>query len=373
MYQNAIALILADNKRMEMGELTRHRPLSAIPFAGRYRIIDFMLSNIVNTGITSVGIMTYSKYRSLMDHIQTGRAWDLDRKNQGLVMLPPYANAENSLTQYNAGNADLINALNFCRDSKGKYIVVSDCSTTFTDTLDSFIQKHEESNAVISFLYNRVNVAPGGNYLVMETGRNNRLKAIYSRPEKPVGNKVSMGVLVMEKRILEDMLSEAISRGESGLSIYSLLQHHNDLPVQGIEYEGFAQHTVDVGSYFANTMELLDSEKARNAFFWSGLSVYTKVKDEAPTLYSGDSKTAGSLISDGCRIYGDIRRSLLFRGVMVSKRAYLRNCIIMQDTFISENCELENVIVDKNCVIRPGIKLVGSSEHPIVIGKGTIL
>jgi glucose-1-phosphate adenylyltransferase len=357
-----------------MGELTRHRPLSAIPFAGRYRVIDFMLSNIVNTGITSVGIMTYSKYRSLMDHIGTGSPWDLDRKNrQGLTMLPPYANAENTYPIYNSDNADLISVLDYSRSNRGKYLLVTDCTTLFTTTFDDMILRHEASGADITFMYSRAACRPDAYHLVVDTDRKNNLRNIYVKPEKPVTNKISMGVLVLNKALFEDLISESISKGDHGLSIHGLLLLHQHLQVKGYEFKEFTQHINSVQAYFSNTMQLLDASDARNALFWSGRPVYTKVKDEAPTLYSAGSHATGSIISDGCRILGEVRRSMLFRGVMVSRNAHLKNCIVMQDSYISENCELENIIIDKNCVIRPGIKLVGSNEYPIVIGKGTVL
>lgn len=374
MYKDAMALILADNKRIDMGELTRHRPLSAIPYAGRYRIVDFMLSNIVNTGITSVGIMTYSKYRSLMDHIGTGSPWDLDRKNtQGLTILPPYANADNTFPMYSSDNADLISVLDYSRSNPGKYVLVTDCTMLFSSTFDDMILRHEASGADLTFLYTRMQPRRDAYHLVVDMDRKNNLRNVFIRPEKPVTNKVSMGVIVLGKSLFEDLVSEAISKGEHGLSIYGLLMLHVHLQIKGFECKNFVQHINSVPAYFASTMQLLDASDARKALFWSGLPVYTKVKDEAPALYATDSLASGCIISDGCRIMGEVRRSMLFRGVMVARNAKMRNCIVMQDSYISENCELENIIIDKNCVIRPGIKLVGSYEYPIVIGKGTVL
>lgn len=374
MYKDAMALILADNQRIDMGELTRHRPLSAIPYAGRYRIVDFMLSNIVNTGITSVGIMTYSKYRSLMDHIGTGSPWDLDRKNtQGLTILPPYANAENTYPVYSSDNADLVSVLDYSRSNRGKYVVVTDCTMLFSATFDEMILRHEASGADLTFLYTRMIPRKDAYHLVVDTDRKNNLRNVFIKPEKPVTNKVSMGVIVLGKSLFEDLVSEAISKGERGLSVYGLLMMHAHLQVKGFEFKEFVQHINSVQAYFANTMQLLDAGDARKALFWSGLPVYTKVKDEAPALYASGSQATGSIISDGCRVIGEVRRSMLFRGVMISRNARIKNCIIMQDSYISENCELENIIIDKDCVVRPGIKLVGSNEHPIVIGKGTVL
>ena len=374
MYKDAMALILADNKRIEMGELTRHRPLSAIPYAGRYRVIDFMLSNIVNTGISSVGIMTYSKYRSLMDHIGTGSPWDLDRKNSpGLTMLPPYANAENTYPIFSIDNADLISVLDYSRGIPGRYVLVTDCTTLFTTTFEEMILRHEASGADVTFLFNRKPVRSDAYHLVVDLDRKNNLRNVYIKPEKPVTNKISMGVLVLGKTLFEDLISEAIAKGDHGLSIYGLLMMHQHLQIKGFEFKEFTQHINSVQAYFNSTMELLDASDARDALFWHGLPVYTKVKDEAPTLYMAGSHASGSIISDGCRIFGEVSRSMLFRSVMVSRNSRLKNCIVMQDSFISENCELENIIVDKDCVIRPGIKLVGSHDYPIVIGKGTVL
>lgn len=370
MFINAMGLILADHKRIQLGELSRPRALAAIPFGGRYRIIDFMLSNMVNSDINSIGVIALSKYKSLMDHLGTGRSWDLDRKKQGLNILPPYINSVN--VDKGGEIDDLTGLLDFFRANKHKYVVVADSNIVFNDTFTDFISQHEESGADISVLYNRDGVKYGSPSLILELDRRGVLRDMMLNPPKPTSTRCAMGVLVVDRELLIDLVNESIARGEHDLSVESLLKKYDQLRIRGYDFKKLVLRINSIPTYFASTMRLLE-ENTRKDLFWSGLPVYTKVKDEAPTLYVAGNETANSVISDGCLIKGNVENSMLFRGVTVAPHAVLRNCIVMQDTFISEGVELDHVILDKNCVIRPGIKLVGQKDYPVVIGKGAIV
>lgn len=371
MFIDAMGLILADNKRISLGELSKPRALAAVPFGGRYRIIDYMLSNMVNTGIKSVGIVTLNKYRSLMDHLGSGSPWDLDRKNLGLQLLPPYVNSESS---ENEDAAELEGLLNFLRSNRAKYVVIAESNVILNTPFNDFIEKHEQSGADISVMYNRDGTKYGDPSMILDIDRKGIVKDILLNPEKSTSNRCSLGILVMRRDMMIDVLSEMVSRGEKaiGVGFLSILKKFDMLRIRGYEFKGLILRINNVKGYFDASMLLLD-DQVRADLFWHGMPIYTKVKDEAPTLYFENAKVSNAIISDGCRIMGTVEHSTLFRGVTVSRNSKITNCVIMQDVHISENCELENVILDKNSVIRPGIKLVGHRDYPVVIGKGAIV
>jgi glucose-1-phosphate adenylyltransferase len=367
---NAMGLILADHRRIQLGDLSRPRALAAVPFGGRYRIIDFMLSNMVNSGIVCIGVIALHKYKSLMDHLGTGSSWDLDRKKQGLFLLPPYINSTN------AGKSgeidDLTGLLDFFRANRHKYVIIANSNIIFNATLGDLVSQHEESGADMSVLYNRDGTRFGSPSLILNLDRRGQINDLMTDPPKPASTRCSIGVLVIDRELLIDLVNEDIARGERDFSIENLLTRYTRYRIRGIEYKGMLLRINSIQTYFASTMQLLD-EKTRQALFWSGLPVYTKVKDEAPSLYGAGNQVSNSTISDGCLINGTLADSMLFRGVTVASHAVVRNCIIMQDSYISEGVELDHVIVDKNCMIRPGIKLVGLKDYPVVIGKGAVV
>lgn len=370
MFINAMGLILADHKRINLGELSRPRALAAIPIGGRYRIIDFMLSNMVNSGINRVGVIALSKYKSLMDHLGTGSSWDLDRKKQGLSVLPPYINSVN--VDKGGEMDDLTGLLDFFQSNNQKYVLISDSNIIFNSTLNDFVEKHEESGADMSIMYNRDGIKYGSPSVTLDLDRRGYLRDMMVNPAKPNTTRCSMGVMVLDRQLLIDLVSESIARGEHDFSIEYLLKKFDKYKIKGFEYKGLTLRINSIPTYFTSTMRLLE-EEVQQELFWSGLPVYTKVKDEAPSLYDTENDVSNSVISDGCSIMGTVTDSMLFRGVTISRLAKIKNCIIMQDVHISEAVELENVIIDKNCVIRPGIKLLGQPDYPVVIGKGAIV
>ncbi len=368
MFVDAIGIILADDKRVHLSELSRPRALAAVPFAGRYRIIDFGLSNMVNSGVNLVGVSTLNKYKSLMDHLGTGSAWDLDRKNQGLHILPPYLTSEN---YYNESD-DLKGLLDFIRGSTKRHAIIASANVVFTCDYSEVVAKHEESGAEITVMYNRDGIVDGSNNIILDVDRRGRVKDVYSNPEKPVSNRNSLGVLVLDRMLLTDLLADAVSHGVSNLTTELILRKCEMFNIRGYEYKAPAFRINSIQSYFAASMAMLNPKNAE-AIFWGEDPVYTKVKDEAPAYIEADVTVNNCLVSDGCRIYGDVHNSVLFRGVSIGKGCHIENSIIYQDTEIGDNVELNNVIIDKDCVIRPGTRLMGQGDYPVVIGKGATI
>lgn len=365
MRSDACGLILADDKRINLGELMRPRALAAVPFGGRYRIIDFGLSNMVNSGMTTIGVSTFNKYKSLMDHLGTGAAWDLDRKKQGLSILPPYISSE----AYAGDSDDLLGLLDYYRARKEKYLIIQSSNVIMSTTYDALLDHHIETGADITVMYNRDGVQNGHTNLILELDRRGRLKEAYINPEKPVSVRASLGTVCMARELFVDMISHAVSRAIPEISIEFFIREHHNLTIRGFEYKDVALRINSIQDYFNATMALLD-EQVAEAIMWTENPVYTKVKDEAPAYFGADSDVVSSFVSDGCYVEGKVHGSMLFRRVSVGAGSTIENAVIFQNVRIGEGCHLSNVIIDKDCVIRPGIQLVGQPDYPVVIGKG---
>ena len=305
-----------------------------------------------------------------MDHLGTGSSWDLDRKSKGLSLLPPYINSAG----IDANDVDdLAGLLDYFRANRHKYVIVANSNVIFNSTFNEFLQNHEESGADISILYNRDGIRFGSPNIVMDLDRRGFVTDMMQNPDKALSSRCFLGVVALDRELLIDLISEMVARGNRDYSLDSmLLRLYSQYRIRAFEYKRLVIRINSISSYFAGSMRLLE-EKTQRDLFWSGLPVFTKVKDEAPTLYSDENVVKNCLISDGCRVMGSVSDSVVFRGATISRDAKVKSCVIFQDAFISEGVELENVILDKNCVVRPGVKLVGQNDYPVVIGKGAIV
>ncbi len=263
MFINAMGLILADHKKIQLGELTHPRALAAMPFGGRYRIIDFMLSNMVNSGITSIGVIAMNKYRSLMDHLGTGSSWDLDRKTKGLSLLPPYIN---SVNVGKGGEVDdFTGLLDYFKSNKQKYVIIANSNVIFNTTLIDFVNNHEESGADISLMYNRDGIRFGSPSVILDLDRRGFVKDVLQNPPKSSATRCSLGVIVLDRELLIDLISEAIARSEQEFSVSNLILRYRHYPIHGYEYKGLALRINSVATYFAGTMRLFGRKHQKRA------------------------------------------------------------------------------------------------------------
>ncbi len=367
MLYDVAGLILADDRHVHLSELTRHRAFAAVPFAGRYRLIDFPLSNMVNSGMTRVGVATSYKYKSLMDHLGTGSNWDLDRRNQGLHILPPYLAAEN---YYDQGD-DLRGVLDFLEGTSNEYVLVSEAKNVFSTTFEGLYKFHGDKEADITILYNH-DLPEDGYNIVLKLEEDGKVEEVLVNPPKDDIITNSLGVVLLKKELLIDIVSEAVSRGLPTLTIELVLKRIEGLKVYGYEYHEDALRVNSIDSYFSASMELFDPE-VNESIFWQVKPIYTKVKDEAPGYISADSVVENSLVSDGCEIYGNVKDTILFRSTSVGENSEIDRSIIGQGSVIGKNVKLTNVIVDKDCVISDGTELQGDPEYPVLIGKGAVI
>ncbi len=350
--------------------ITYNRSLAAVPTGGRYRLIDFILSNMVNSGIRNVGVLTQNNYGSLMDHVRTGYEWDLVRKKDGLYILPP---KYNNLGMQGGDIQYYYNHLDYIQSSSQNYVVISGNNLVFNLDLRKIVEKHKESKADITILYKEMeNISDNHRYTMLDINQEGRITDMAVNTKRHKGNKTSMELYVMEKEILLDLIDGCISRGYCDLVKDGFIKNIDKYKLYGYRYDGYLEKIDSIQSYYKHNMDLLNTNIWNELFFQSGL-VHTKVKDEPPAKYMEHSTVKNAMVANGCVIEGSVENSILFRGVKVHKGAVIKNCIIMQKSEIKEGAFIENVIIDKEVCITAGKRLKGEISYPIVIEKKAII
>lgn len=334
MPQSMLGIINATHELDTFQNLTAHRSIASLPFAGRYRLIDFVLSNMVNSGITSVAIFTGHGVRSLMDHLGCGKQWDLDRKRDGLFVFTPDSNFKNE----DFGSfAHLAKNISFFLRSRQKYVVITNCNIIGTINFSTILDHHIETEADIT---------------------------------EVVHNGVSLQTFILEKDLLLGLFEQYKDQGYH--SILDVVNERLDkFKVEKYEYKEYIAIIDSLESYYKHSMDMLESA-AYKQVFTRDEPIFTKVKDEPPTRYKIGAKVANSLIANGCKIEGEVENCIISRSVKIGKGSVIRNSIIMQKTQIEENCVLDGVIIDKDVKIESGVKLTGNAETPYVVEKGTV-
>ena len=356
-----------------IGTLSRSRPLGAVPFAGRYRLIDFVLSNMVNSGISNVGIFIQHKYRSVMDHLRSGKEWDLARKRDGLFILPP-AYTKTPMQIHRGDVENFYSNIDYIRKSTQEYVVVAGPEMVSNLDYRQALEDHKKTGADITALYTKANCQTHDcqHANVLEMGEQQRVISMKEYKDVSQCQNISMNTFIMKKEILIDLINDCIERGDYDFIKHCIIKNVNNLNVRGYYHDGYVARITSLQSYFQHSMELLKPQVWRELFFKSGL-IYTKVKDEPSAKYMSDANVENSLIATGCYIEGRVENSILFRGVKVHKGAYIKNSIIMQSCEIGPRVVLENIICDKGVIINADKRLKGEVKYPIVIKKGQVI
>ena len=366
---NVLGLVFANMHDTTLGDMTKNRTMGSVMFGGRYRLIDFPLSNMVNSGISEVGVITKSNYQSLLDHLGSAREWDLARKKGGLYILPPFGNVESTL--YRGRIEALYGAMSFIKHSRAKYVILSDCDVVTNIDYNPIVAAHIESGADITA------VAHTGVYssddiktsTVFNVDADKNVTSVLINPDISGTCTTSLNVFVMSMDFLIETVNDAMARGNVSFERNILQEKCRELKIKIYEYDNYFSKLNSPESYFKSNMALLEPENARKLFV-PKRSIYTKVSDNAPVKYDLDSKVSNSLIADGCIIEGEVENSVLFRGVKVGKGAKVKNCILMQGTVVGDNAELSYLITDKNVSICENHILTSSPQYPMYVGKG---
>lgn len=366
---NVLGLVFANMHDTTLGDMTKNRTMGSVMFGGRYRLIDFPLSNMVNSGISEVGVITKSNYQSLLDHLGSAREWDLARKKGGLYILPPFGNVESTL--YRGRIEALYGAMSFIKHSRAKYVILSDCDVVTNIDYKPIVAAHIESGADITA------VAHTGVYssddiktsTVFNVDADKNVTSVLINPDISGTCTTSLNVFVMSMDFLIETVNDAMARGNVSFERNILQEKCRELKIKIYGYDNYFSKLNSPESYFKSNMALLEPENARKLFV-PKRSIYTKVSDNAPVKYDLDSKVSNSLIADGCIIEGEVENSVLFRGVKVGKGAKVKNCILMQGTVVGDNAELNYLITDKNVSICENHILTSSPQYPMYVGKG---
>lgn len=352
-----------------MGELTKKRAAASLPIGGRYRLIDFMLSNMVNSGITSVGVLTKYNYRSLLDHLGSGKEWDLNRKNGGLYILPPFTSGD---TGEPRGKFEaMYNAIPFLNRIKTDYVVMCDATVLCRIDFEKIVDEHIKSGADVTAISNieKKNYKCDENDVSFELSEG-EVKEIYIGRRTNENNPVSMGIYVMERMRLIKYVEDYISKGRYSFERDFLQAEFiaGNLSLNLISFDGIVLRNKNIESYFKNNLKLMES-KVRKEIFGGEYPIYTKVRYEVPTMYGENCSVDDCFVADGCRISGTAENSVIFRDVVLEEGAKVKNCVIMQGARILKNAELENAIVEKNVTVNEKESYKGALNSPVIIKK----
>ena len=371
--KKALGIIFPNSYDNWVPELVNVRLMASIPFASRYRMVDFVLSSMANSGIDNISVIVKKNYHSLMDHLGSGREWDLVRKHGGLNIFPPFMESDSRAYLGRAGA--LANTLDFLRSQKEKYVVMTDSNIAVNFDFAKMIDAHIESGADVTVAYNEQELP--ANFLYHEANdrdhyytlniNNGRVeKILINAKDKGVQN-FSMNMYVIDRELLINLINEASLRGNEYFERDVLIPQLSKLNVQAYKYDGYLARITGMKSYFDENMKLLDDYNIDALF--DGSPIYTKVRDDNPTRYIDGAKVKNTMAADGCVIEGDVENCVLFRGAKVAKGAVVKNCILMQDTIVEAGANMDYVITDKNVVISAGKELKGNDSFPVYIPK----
>ncbi|MFC7678047.1 glucose-1-phosphate adenylyltransferase subunit GlgD [Paenibacillus sp. GCM10028914] len=366
--QQLMGVINLDHELDVLNELTYFRCGAAVPFAGRYRLIDFVMSNMMHAGVLDIALFVRRKYRSLMDHLGEGRPWDLDRKRGGLFILPPDWNDPSDVS---TGELQHIhNNLDFFERGSAKYIVYSGSQHLSSVDFGKAYEYHLEQGADVTLIYTKVDQLQPEHHPCTRLDVDDSGRVTDIHHDRGHTN-IYMEMFIMEKARFLQMVNQCIAHGESHFFRDAIQKNRGNLTIAGYEYRGYHSVINSLESYYRNSLDLLNPEKYNSLF--KEQQVHTKIKYEVPAKYLESADVNNSLVANGCQIGGSVENSILFRGVQVKEGARIHNSIIMQKCVIEEDVVLENVILDKDVIISKGRKLQGDVRKPFVVAKDTAI
>jgi glucose-1-phosphate adenylyltransferase len=368
MSTNMLGLIFANMHDETIPDFTKMRTMGSVPFGARYRLIDFPLSNMANSGITSVGVVTKGNYQSLLDHLGSGDEWDLSRKTGGLRILPPYGLGSGL---YRGRMEALHGVETYIKHSNAEYVLMIDCNVIVNMDYKHILEYHIEKEADITIVYG------SGDYTKeqMRTKTafgfeaDGRINDVLIYPDKEGKFNTTMNMYIMRRDLLMELITETASRSLYSFEVDIVQKRYEEFKIYGYKYNGYYEQIDGILSYYASNMALMSREK-RSILFPQRRPIYTKIKDEAPATYGLESEVSNSLIADGCIIEGKVENCVLFRGAKIGKGAMVKNSILMQDCVIGDKCELNYVITDKDVTVGGYRSLFGTEDYPVFVSKG---
>ena len=369
---NVTGIIFANDGTVST--LTEKRTMASLPFGGRYRQVDFALSNLACAGIHRVGIVTRHSYQSLMNHVGSGEEWGLEMEEGGLEYLTPYSSSK--ISDYRGKLESLYSAMSFLEyGNEDELLVMIDSAILSNLDLNKVIASHIESGRDIT-LVTKKGIANGNRLLdlAVKLDRKGEISDMVVDYAAPKNYEASMDIFVLNKRWLTEQVKAHIARNlyHMDRDLVLGLWQKKAITINVFSYDGVAMYNESVEEYFQNSLSLTRKE-IREDLFGRCHPVYTKVRDRVPTFYGENCAIENCSVADGCMLGGAVRNSVLFRQVTVHPGAQVENCVIMNDAVIGEGAVLKYVILDKDVVVRPGAQLMGTPVNPVIIGRGEVV
>jgi len=371
--KNCLGIINLSENDQPFGLLSQNRPVAMLPFAGRYRLIDFTLSNMVNSGVTGVGVFTGSKIRSVMDHLGSGKPWDLDRKLNGLFLFTPTYDYTSIYKRL--GDIELFyENKSFFKYAKQDYLFFTKSQTLANIDYKTAFDEFVDSGADIGLIYKAV-TEKSDRFLgcdKLHLDKDGNFISVGTNLGKEDSFNLSMEMYFMKKEVFFEILESAIEKGTANFLKQAIIDRLDDFSVHTYKFNGYVSVIHTIKNYFNTNFEILNKEVALDLFFKYG-QILTKIKDEPSTYYQKNARVKNAFIANGCQIDGYVENAIIFRGVKVEKGAYIKNSIIMQKSIVEQTVHMEQVILDKRVKIEEGVTLIGDASNPYIVGKKAVV
>ena len=350
------------------------RTISSARFAGRYRLVDFMLSNMVNSGIFTIGMILNSHYQSLIGHIGMGKEWDLSRKTGGVTFFPPYL-ADERQTVNSELDGPLHRAAEFLAESNMDHLVVADSSVVYNMDYRTVAEAHRKSGADVTAVYTRKTISSGerDNAIIFDITDNGRVAGVNKAPHISGTVNLSLGAYVMHKKVFLGLMAGEKNCGMLRFTRVLIANALERLNVSAYEFRGYSAHISSIETFYDYNMEMLDTEKRNSLFDFEGRRIYTSRRDSLPTKYGRQAEIKNSLVSDGCQIDGTLINSIIGRNVRIGPGAVVRNCILQDDTLVEKRANLEYIIADRNVIISENRSMAGYRTYPVYIEMNRVI
>lgn len=365
---NTLGIVIANFHDKLFGGLTTNRTTASVPFGGRYRLIDFVLSNMSNSGISKVGVITKNNYQSLMEHLGSGNEWDLSRKFGGLSVMPPFSKGQYEVYK---GHLDALNGiLSYLENSTEKYVLVADANVVSSIDYNKVIQRHIETNAKVTVIaQNKVVTDPLEKVVAFTVDKKDTITDVFTSVKENTEYALYLDMFIMNKDFLIALLKECSIKNRHHFIEDFIATDYKNIDIHVYLAQDLVYKIANINAYYKANMALLNAN-ARELIFCKDRPIYTRISDEVPVRYGQKSVVKNSLIANGCIIEGTVENSIVFRGVTVKKGAIVKDSILMQGTVVGENTMLKSVISDKNVTIRNYKTVSGHESYPIFIEKG---
>jgi len=367
-----VGIVLDESKIERLDKLTNERAISSMPVAGCYRAIDFVISNMTNSGIQKIGVITQFCSSSILNHLSTPKIWNLGEKKGGLFVFTPSMVKGNLM--WHRGTADSIyQNIDFLKKSQEPYVLISPGNIINKIDYREMLKYHEEKEADITILSQKVEDKEELSRLgIMEVDESCRVIEFEEKPLEPQSNIASLGVYILKRTLLINLLETVIKEGRFDFVTDIIMRYRRKLKMYIYDYKGYWSNIGSINKYFETNMDFLDS-KIRKDMLLTRPYISTRAKDDPPAKFNNGVKVVNSLVGGGNILNGEVSNSVLFNKVYTGTNSYVNHSIIMNDSYVGNNCIIEYAIIDKGVIISDGKEIRGTKDNIVIVSKGDVI